>query len=223
MPWIHRVRRGECLSLLAHRAGFRDGAQLLDLQSDELKSTRHPNVLLVGDQIRIPEPTERVVDVATDGRQRMKLRRERMVLRLLVGDPEDDETWGYALHLGHEVHTGTTDGGTALEHAIPIELNEASLETWPAEEGATAEDAQHVMTWTLLLGHLDPASELTGLQQRLHNLGLYHGEIGSGSLESLDAATATSLQRLQRELGLEPTGVYDDETRDALCSYHDED
>ena len=223
-PTIHRVRQGECLSSIARHYGLKDGETLLEQQPDDFRDSRTANILLPGDRVEVPAVRERQESVAVDGAHRMKLQRERTMLRLTVGDAEVDQTWGYELHIGEEVHTGTADGNAVIEHRVPTSLREATLITWPDDEGSSPAEATHVTTWTLQLGHLDPASELSGLRQRLANLGLYHGEIGEpgGDTDALDAATSAALRHAQTRLGLEPTGEYDEDTQTKLRELHDE-
>ena len=73
-----------------------------------------------------------------------------------------------------------------------------------------------MLTWSLRLGHLDPLSTNTGLQQRLTNLGYpvpVDGEIGP--------ETQSALRSFQIVHGLSVTGQPDDATRAKLGETHD--
>lgn len=217
MPRKHIVQQGECFSSLALQYGFRDGQSLYDQQDGDLKSSRDLNVLMPGDEVTIPDPAKNTVTLATNQVHRFKVYRERVQLRLLIDT--DDKTYGYELHVGDEVFTGTTDGSSPIEHPIPLTEREARLITWLSEEGGSAEEAAHTTTWTLQLGELDPVSEVHGLQQRLQNLGLYCGPING----ELNGETVAGLRELQERLGLEVTGEYDETTQAQLQGHHDED
>nr|WP_255216649.1 peptidoglycan-binding domain-containing protein [Pseudenhygromyxa sp. WMMC2535] len=68
-----------------------------------------------------------------------------------------------------------------------------------------------------MFGHLDPATELSGVQQRLVNLGYTchdpAGELGESTQEALRA--------FQRTHDLEVSGELDDDTRARLIELHD--
>ena len=115
------VKRGDCLSLIAHRHGM-TWPKLWDLPENAplREKNRDPNVLYPGDIVWIP-----VIDPGDDSepdakRHRYRLKGEKTMLRLRVlDDLEPRANVGYTLTIdsGAE-HTGTTDGDGKLEHPI---------------------------------------------------------------------------------------------------------
>lgn len=69
--------------------------------------------------------------------------------------------------------------------------------------------------FNLVVGGMNPASDASGVQMRLRQLGFLHAE-PSAHLD--DAATEDALRRFQRSEGFEPTGRIDAPTRDALVA-----
>jgi len=68
------------------------------------------------------------------------------------------------------------------------------------------------------LGHIDPITEISGVQGRLANLGMYSGPIdGESSQELTEAIRAFQRKNLSES---EATGLMDDKTRDKLKQLH---
>jgi peptidoglycan hydrolase-like protein with peptidoglycan-binding domain len=70
--------------------------------------------------------------------------------------------------------------------------------------------------YTLPLGAIDPIDELTGVQQRLANLGYPCGS-EQGTPGEL---TKAALRAFQKEMNLDGTGQLDDATRQKLKQVH---
>ena len=64
---------------------------------------------------------------------------------------------------------------------------------------------------------MDPISELSGVQKRLQNLGLYQGEAHG----DLDEPTGAAISEFQRRHDLDPTGAPDEDTLAQLARVHD--
>lgn len=80
---------------------------------------------------------------------------------------------------------------------------------------------EHKARFRVLVGHMDPITEATGVQKRLQNLGY-----GRSPLLALacalrrDRAPAAALLAFQLDRALAPTGTHDNATREALASAH---
>ena len=70
----------------------------------------------------------------------------------------------------------------------------------------------HEMQYHLLLGHLDPVEELTGIQKRLNNLGHNSGPEDGIMGSWTEAAT----RRFQKQVGITVDGVPGEETQAKL-------
>jgi N-acetylmuramoyl-L-alanine amidase len=122
-------------------------------------------MLLVGDRILIPELPNKIVPANTDALHRFVKRGEPAKLRVVV-EYEDEPVANadYVLMLDGEIRQGKTDDQDLLQELIPPDASQGLLEI----------DDLH---FELRLGALDPGSEDIGAQQRLANLGFYHGEL----------------------------------------------
>jgi N-acetylmuramoyl-L-alanine amidase len=171
-----------------------------------LRDTRQdPGLLLTGDRILIPERRLRTEPAATDARHRFVKRGALAKLRLIVEYQDDPvPNTDYVFVLDGVIHQGTTDGSGLLEVPIPPDASEGTLDI-----GGLRFDLQ--------LGALDPASEDIGTQQRLANLGFYHGELDG----EIGPITREAVTEFQARTGLDPTGDLDADTQDMLLHRHD--
>jgi N-acetylmuramoyl-L-alanine amidase len=72
--------------------------------------------------------------------------------------------------------------------------------------------------YILQLGDLNPVNELTGVKQRLRNMGIYNGRID----QDINEKTKDSIRSFQASSGLNPTGELDEVTRSKLEQTHDD-
>jgi N-acetylmuramoyl-L-alanine amidase len=110
----------------------------------------------------------------------------------------------YLLVLDGSTRKGKTDEQGLLELYIPPDAAQGVLEI----EG---------LRFDLQLGALDPGSEDVGIQQRLANLGFYHGELDG----KIGPVTRKAISDFQDRTGLPVTGELDDTTRQKLLHRHD--
>ena len=168
----HIVAQGEHLSSIARRYGFADYRAIYDYpENAEFKRKRpDPNVVFPGARVVIPGPRERYVSCATGKLQRFRLRGPRVRLRLTLNDGNGGllANVPYTLVAGAATLDGTTDGRGVVEQALETDVNEVLLTVWP---GGRKENDAPQLTWTLLVGHLDPVDTISGIQARLANLG----------------------------------------------------
>ncbi len=218
MP-LHRVQQGECLSTIAAR--YRAGSwQALHDHPDnaELKKARpNPNILLPGDEVFVPDDgEEKQVECATGKLHRFKLKQALAGLRVVLRDAEGNTFGGkkYVVAVGGREIEGVTDGDGLVEVEVPLGERAATLRAWLYEDD-DPDDPD--IEYELLLGHLDPAKSVTGVQERLRNLGFRVPDDGK-----LGEETARAIQRFRDQHALVPEGdeLIDDALCDALCKSH---
>lgn len=203
----HVVQEGECLLSIAFQSGFLwetiwnlpGNTQLRRLRKD-------PGQLLVGDRIMIPDRELKQVPKITERRHRFVKRGLPIKLRLVV-EYEDEPVSNspYLLVVDGSIRKGRTDDQGLLEVAIPPDASEGFLEI-------------NGLHFDLLLGALDPGSEDVGIQERLANLGFYHGDL-DGQIGPL---TRNAIATFQERAGLLATGELDELTIGKLMHRHDE-
>jgi hypothetical protein len=220
MGTVHIVRRGECLSSIAHRYGFASWRSLYEHPDNAALRERRPdpNVLHPGDRVHIPDRTEGEASAPTERRHAFVTRRESVRLRLVLRNRWGDPLGGYAYRLslpGGDVE-GTTDDDGRLDVPVPPDVDGAVLVVRPAQaDGEDGADGGHY-TWRLRLGDLDPLDEVSGVQARLANLGFDPGPIDGIA----GPRTRGALMDFQVKQGIRPTGEVCDATRKALGELH---
>lgn len=110
---------------------------------------------------------------------------------------------------GQPVVQGETTSEGFIEFSAYPDAREARLLIDP---GTPREE-----TFYLEVGYLDPISEISGVQARLNNIGFNCGSVDG----SIGPRTADALKRFQANVGLEPTGELDENTRDQLVEAHE--
>ncbi len=205
----YTVRQGDTTTSIAHAHGFFWETIWNHPNNEELRNSRdNPNVLHPEDVIFIPERQEREESGATD--QRHRFRRmglpERLRLRLLDEDDEPRADLAYTLEVEENRFTGATDSEGMIEHPIPPDSGSGRLLIGEPQEEEYA----------LMLGHLDPIGEISGVQARLMNLNLYIGEVNGETNDE----TGLAIREFQRRHDLEETGEMNDETRSRLEEVH---
>ena len=174
----------------------------------ELKALRkNPNVLNPGDEVFIPEIEVVEKSKSSDQKHKFKLKGEKLKykLRLMrLGEPRKGEKYTLILDSGKSIE-GSTDGDGNLEQEIPAETKSARL----LLDGGKEEKF-------LRIGHLNPISEISGIQQRLNNLGYQAGPEDGAMNDQLRKA----LSAFQGRYGLKQTGEPDDATRAKLEAIH---
>lgn len=113
----------------------------------------------------------------------------------------------YVLLIDGNVTTGKTDNDGRIELTIPPNARSGTLTLDP---GTLKE-----RVIPLNLGHLNPITDVSGVSQRLNNLGF---PCGDGSDEE---ALTGALKAFQEKSGLQVTGNVDDATRNKLRELHE--
>lgn len=203
------VRQGDCISSIALENGHfwetiwnhSANAQLREQRGD-------PNVLLPGDRVFVPAKQTKEESCQTDQTHRFRRRGEPTKLRLRLlsdsGRPRARETYRLIVD-GRHRHDGQTDADGRIEHFIAGNSASAKLYVGPENQ-----------EYQLLLGHVDPVSEISGVQARLRNLGYNPGEIDG----RMGPETRAALEQFQTDRDIQVTGRPDQATRDALEQAH---
>ena len=198
------VQAGECLSSIACAHGFFYETLWNLPENIELKQKRKsPHVLMAGDKVHIPELRSKEAEVPAETRQKFKRKGVPSRLKLQLRDYEGKPRAGasYKLDIDGNVSTGKLDGSGILDVVIPPSAREAKLNIEDGEE-----------EFTIALGGTDPVSELSGVQQRLNNLGYV-----CGSPDGIPGArTTAAVSKFQRDQGLAVNGKPDQPTRERL-------
>ena len=203
----HVVEQGEWLAKIARHHGFSDWRRIYyHAANQEFRFLRpNPNVLYPGDRVFVPFRETKSVARSTNLRHKFVLtgRRERLELCIVRSTrPVDKDTEKrtqpirYRLRFGADVIEGETDAqGVLRVDRLPADVSRVVLEI---------ED----QSFDVFIGHLDPASEITGVQARLNQLGYSSGEVDG----ILGPRTRAALAAFQSRNGLEVTGQPASET-----------
>ncbi len=206
MP-THRVGPGESATSIAAKHGFFVDTVWNHPDNADLRAKRKtPDVLYQGDELFIPEKSEKKEEGATSSRHRFKVKGvpARFRLQLLAGGkPRAGEDYVFEVE-GKSV-SGKTDGDGWVDQPIHPKDRRGRLLLGGGKEEIP-----------IRIGGLDPIEELSGVQQRLNHLGYPAGQSGQ-----LDDRTKSALRRFQSANQLEVTGEADDATRSKLSQLHD--
>jgi N-acetylmuramoyl-L-alanine amidase len=206
----HTVEPGDSTTKLAFESGLFPDSVWNHAENSQLKSQRKDlNVLHPGDVLFLPEKVLKEESCATE--QHHKFKRKGVPEKLnvqfldLYGKPLANKP--YKLDLDGTQSRGSLDGDGRLSIYIPPNARQGRIEVGP--NGALA-------TMDLNLGHLDPVSELSGVQARLKNLGFYNGPLDGAASEQTDAAVLA----FRNANGLEAKAEINDELRNKLKQVH---
>ena len=242
MPTTHLVKQGECIASIAEAYGF-FWETLWNLPENlKLKQLRQePTILQEGDVVHIPDVREKTEDRSTEARHRFVLKGVPALLRLRIMQPSDtaerertaeppdqeqhevvfedpepekspsDEPWSnaaYTLEVDGEWFKGMTDRDGKLE----VKIRPAARSGTLIMEPGTPRERQ----FTLALGHLDPATTVSGVADRLNHLG--YGSVPHQNETTPELVEA--IRNFQRDNGLNVTGDADKATQDKLKNLH---
>lgn len=199
----YQVKQGDCISSIAFENGFFADTIWNHPNNAELKKKRKElNLLMPGDIVFVPDKQIKEVSEATNQVHKFKCKNtpEKFKLQLLIhGEPRANED--YELEIENLMFKGKTDSQGRLEHFIPPDAKKGKL---ILSNGAEIQE--------LMLGNLNPSDEITGVQGRLRNLGLYFGSIDGKMSDELEEA----IQEYQFTKNIEPDGKLTQATIDAL-------
>lgn len=206
MPY-YTVVYGDCLSTIARRHGLTWPVLWNHPNNADFRAKRKdPNIIYPGDVVFIPTPEPRVEPADTEKRHTFRVESIPIRLRVRIldaGEPVANEK--YDLEIDGIVTQGTTDAKGMLETNVPSTADEALL--------TLTERAERRV---LKLGGLDPLTEVTGVQGRLHNLGFLTGPIDG----LWGPVTEGAVKRFQRARNITVDGIVGPQTRAAFVDAH---
>lgn len=212
----YTVVSGDCLSAIAKRFGYQDYKTIYNHpDNSSFKQKRpNPNLIYPGDVIVIPDKEQKTAKVSVGSSATFTIKRQKQVLRLrMVNGNSEMSNMPYSLYIKGSGNTPdlvvdgkNTDGEGVLTEEIPTEYLEAG----------TAELVVEGMHFTIMLGGLDPIERVSGIKQRLENLGF---SVSSGN--QLDDVDVSSIVLFKKLYGLEVDTDTDEDFRKKLCEVHD--
>lgn len=201
------VNQGQDIASIAHESGHFPDKIWNHPQNAALKAKRKtPNQLMPGDEVFVPELELKYESKATDQVHKFKVKGTPHKFKLQLkrlGQPRKNER--YVLDIDGKQKEGTTDGDGALEEWVPGNAKGGKLILQGGKE-----------VIPIRLGDLNPVDEISGLQQRLNNLGF---KCGSEDGE-LDDRTRAAVRKFQEANQLPATGEPDGATRAKLQQLH---
>jgi hypothetical protein len=203
MP-TYNASQGDSFPSIAKDTGFFWKTLWNHGNNASLKSKRkNPNVLLPWDEVFIPELETKTESRGTDSSHKFKRKGEpvKIKIKLLKSDGKPRANEAYVLTVAGKDLKGNTDGDGMLSQYIPNDAKQGMLKLNNGKE-----------CFPVRIGALDPLDEITGIQQRLSNLGFDCDESGE-----LDDATKRALSNFQSQNKLDVTGKPDDATKGKLA------
>lgn len=198
----HSVRQGEHIASIAAHYGFGNPDSIwMHPDNAELRRMRHPNTLLPGDEVSVPDLEVKTVRKPTGATHVFRLKSRPLLLRLRITGPLGEPLSNVSGRFEAEDRAidVTTDGNGVLEQPIRPDVERAGLTLGEHE-------------YSLLIGHLDPPETRTGVLARLNDLGYPAGDPADLDPDQL----AFAIRLFQFDNGLEPTGEIDSRLTDKL-------
>lgn len=214
MPTTYVVRQGEWLDKIAHDFGFSSWRTIYDAPENEGFRAKRPNpdIIYPGDELIIPDKDLKMepVEPGVPGVIVLKRTQSRIRIEPLMPDGRGYAGHTYVLELSTGIElSGIVPQNGVVEHFIPTSTDRATL-------SITSTDGEIDNEWELLIGHLDPVSEVTGLKARLSHLQYFCGPVDG----ELDDDTHAALLQFQYDhadaYGLKPSGEPDADTLSAI-------
>lgn len=223
-PRKHTIEQGEHISAIAAKYCLTDWRTIEGLPDD-------PACLFPGREFTIPVQNEQKEGAPTEKNHPIEVDLQGLCLRLeiLRDDLTPAANAKYVLTIPGEEkpREGTTkDNGRIDVENLPRDARAATLVVRiPAKEKKEGEvPGEIVSTWELEIGGLHPLCEeapdkecLSGVQQRLFNLGVYGGPVTG----KWNDATKSAIRAFRERFGLSPSDKSDDELQTKLKEIHD--
>jgi hypothetical protein len=200
------VKQGDCISSIAFEQGFFPETIWDHPKNAFLKQQREdPNVLFENDVVFIPDKEQKREMVACDKRSSFKIKGVPARLRLTILDTEYKPRSGevYTLDLDGVKISGNLDADGNLDVSISPAARTASL---------LIGDKVNPVRFELSLGNLDPLNTISGVQDRLNNLGFNCG-IERGIV---DDQTHMAIRLFQKKYELPEDGEIGDQLKQKL-------
>jgi hypothetical protein len=205
------VRQGDYLAKLAFHMGFDASAVWNDRANRELRERRsNPDMLHPGDILSIPEPPAPThIRISPGAHVAARAIVPTTEVKLVVHDDQGRALANAAFHVtgaGAEI-AGTSDGSGTVSFEVPIHVSEVRVVVDGLEGGLR-----------VLIGHMDPLEEASGVRKRLQHLNYLGGDIVDEEVMVHHLRSAIGM--FQHDHGLAITGEVDDATRAALLDRH---
>jgi hypothetical protein len=203
------VKQGDCIESIAFREGLFWKTIWDDPKNAKLRGERKsPNVIFPGDKLFIPDKSLKEESGSTEQRHRFRRKGVPTNVRLRFlqyGESRSNVPYRISID-GGKPRDGKLDADGKLQIRV---LPNAKVATVIVGEPGFEQ------SFEFNLGALDPLSELSGVQQRLNNLGYgcnFETEVGE--------STRSALRAFQRDKGLVVSGRIDSPTLEALPDKH---
>lgn len=201
------VREIDCLSRIAAEHGLLPDTIWNDPANAALRQAR-PNreLLYPGDRVFIPPLRSKREPGAAEMRHRFRRKGMPSSITLVLkhnDQPRANEP--YRLEIDGAVFEGVTDAQGQITRPVP-----------PGATRGRLRIGDDPRTHEIEIGRLDPIDAISGVQQRLNNLGFACGPADG----VLGPRTRLALTAFQQKVGIEPTGRADDVTRQRLVEQH---
>ncbi len=241
----HKVKKGDCLLSIAAQYGISWEKIWNHPKNTKLRQQRQdPNILYPGDIVFVPDKEIKELEAATEQKYQFRKKEATAKLRIRIleettaerqeqtipppslspnqkdsvtEDPQGEEVpqrvqprsnVPYIAEFDGFMIKGTTDDEGMVEINIKPHWEKGRL---ILEPGTIRE-----LILSINLGHLDPITELSGVKQRLINLGFDCGDTSAEETPRLEEA----LRAFQKKYGLPISGQADQQTRDKLKEVH---
>lgn len=208
--WI-TASQGESVESIAYAHGHCVATLWDHSNNATLRSLRgSPHILFPGDRVFVPATRPKRIACVTDASHEFRRREVPSRITVIVDGAAVGRSMAnrpFELRTAGNVVTGTTDADGCAAIPVMPDAPDAVLVIDPGET-----------EWRIPLRMrcLDPITEMSGVQARLKNLGLYDGPIdGLFTVETLVAMRA--FQQLAR---IPLTAALDDTTRASLVELH---
>jgi hypothetical protein len=194
------VQQGDCISSIAYEHGLFPDTIWNDEQNSQLRKDRkNPNILKPGDEVYIRDREIKEESCASEQRHRFRRKgvpeKLQLALHNKAGEPMANEP--VVVKIDGVPNSFETDSLGRITIPIP-----------PNARIATIFLPNRKIERDVLVGHIDPADTVSGLQGRLSNLGYPCPLSGE-----LDDETRDALKAFQMAYKLELTGSLDDATK----------
>jgi hypothetical protein len=193
----YKVAQGDRLPTIAREKGFARWQTIWNFKGNaalkELRGSAH--ILLPGDEVAIPSKLAREAEVP-GGTAEYVVQTAAEVLRVrfaaITSTEDHPVTYKATPDTGGAV-VGVLPDNRKLEIDLPPDTTKVRVELSRKSDGnadaSDGDDSKPFASYDFTTGGLDPASEVSGVQARLLNLGLYSG----GITGNLDDATRAAI------------------------------
>lgn len=199
---IYIVKQGDCISSIAAKFGlFPDTISRHSNNTSFGDKNKELEILKPGDEIFVPEKGIREEGCGTEEKHSFRRLGVPAYFRIQLLDMELEPRASerVTFEIDGKSKWVTTDEDGWIEEPISPTAKEVILSIFEDEEE---------LFYEFWLGELDPITEISGIQQRLCNLGFYHGRITG----EINEETTYGIEGFQRFFDLEPDGKLTDTT-----------